>query len=150
MAILGELDRVGLIDHTLASVHNTTLGEALDHWDVRRTRSEAVQTLYRAAPGGIPTQGNRISELGKEVDEIIVIPSCDLEFPTEGGLPGILAHDVESHVAQHGEILRSIVHTVSGPIFLHDDIKAPMEAICHTPVRPGDGIRSAESGRLSR
>ena len=69
-----------------------------------------------------PHQGNRISELREEVDEIIVVPGCDLEFPTEGSLPGILAHDVESHVAQHGEILRSIVHTVSGPIFLHDDI----------------------------
>ena len=83
-------------------------------------------------------QGNRISELGEEVDEIIVVPGCDLEFPTEGSLPGILAHDVKSHVARHGEILRSIVHTVSCAIFLHDDIKAPMEAIFRTPVCPGD------------
>jgi hypothetical protein len=47
--------------------------------------------------------------------------------------------------------LRSIVQTVSCPIFLHDDIKAPVEAIFHTPMRPGDriealGKRSAASG----
>ena len=52
-------------------------------------------------------------------------------------------------MAQHGEILRSIVHTVSGPIFLHDNIKAPVEAIFHTPVRPGDRIEALGRERLA-
>jgi len=56
MAILGELDRAGLIYHDLPTVYTSTVGEALDRWDVTRTSSEATRTFYRAAPGGVPTQ----------------------------------------------------------------------------------------------
>ncbi len=56
MAILGELDRAGLIHTDLPSVHTASLSEALAHWDVMRTTSEATRTFYRAAPGGVPTQ----------------------------------------------------------------------------------------------
>jgi dihydroxy-acid dehydratase len=56
MAILGEMDRAGLIDTSLPTVHTATLGEALNRWDIMRTKSDAVKTFYRAAPGGVPTQ----------------------------------------------------------------------------------------------
>src|ERR1700728_3275792 len=56
MAILGEMDRAGLIDTSLATVHAETMGHALDRWDVRRTESKSVHDFYRAAPGGVPTQ----------------------------------------------------------------------------------------------
>ncbi len=56
MAILGQLDRAGLIQAGLPTVHSPTLGQALDRWDVARTNSEAVQAFYRAAPGGVATQ----------------------------------------------------------------------------------------------
>ena len=56
MAILGELERGGLIHRDTATVHSTTLGDALDRWDVRRANSQTVQDFYRAAPGGVPTQ----------------------------------------------------------------------------------------------
>ncbi|MFZ3223744.1 MAG: dihydroxy-acid dehydratase, partial [Rugosibacter sp.] len=56
MAILGELDRAGLIHRDLPTVHSPTLGAALDQWDVMRSQDAATQDFYRAAPGGIPTQ----------------------------------------------------------------------------------------------
>ncbi|MBR1041088.1 dihydroxy-acid dehydratase [Bradyrhizobium viridifuturi] len=56
MAILGELDRAGLIHHEVPTIHAVTLGEALTRWDVKRTTSEATHTFYRAGPGGVPTQ----------------------------------------------------------------------------------------------
>ncbi|MDI4657595.1 dihydroxy-acid dehydratase [Xanthobacter autotrophicus] len=56
MAILGELDRAGLIHTELPTVHAATLADALDRWDVKRTKSESVATFFRAAPGGVPTQ----------------------------------------------------------------------------------------------
>src|SRR5579875_3451828 len=56
MAILGELDRAGLINADQPTVHSATLGEALARWDIRRTNSETVRDFYRAAPGGVPTQ----------------------------------------------------------------------------------------------
>ncbi|MFK8252300.1 dihydroxy-acid dehydratase [Ancylobacter terrae] len=56
MGILGELDRAGLIDTSVGSVHAATLGAALDRWDVKRTTSAAVHDFFKAAPGGVPTQ----------------------------------------------------------------------------------------------
>jgi len=56
MAILGELERQGLVHPTEPTVHSKTLGDALNQWDVLHTADPAVQEFYRAAPGGIPTQ----------------------------------------------------------------------------------------------
>jgi dihydroxy-acid dehydratase len=56
VGILAELDRAGLIHRELPTVHSTTLGEALERWDVRCTKDEEARLRYLAAPGGIPTQ----------------------------------------------------------------------------------------------
>jgi dihydroxy-acid dehydratase len=56
MAILGELDRAGLIHRDCPTVLYPTLGEALDCCDVKRNTSKPVHDFYRAAPGGVPTQ----------------------------------------------------------------------------------------------
>ena len=56
MAILGELERAGLLHGEVPTVHSQTLVEALQRWDVRRTEDPAVHTFYRAGPAGIPTQ----------------------------------------------------------------------------------------------
>lgn len=56
MAILGELDRAGLLDTSLPTVHSSTLKEALDKWDIMRSPSPEVMKFYKAGPGGIPTQ----------------------------------------------------------------------------------------------
>ena len=56
MAILGELDRAGLLDTSVGNVHSGTLARALDRWDVARTDAASVHDFYRAAPGGVPTQ----------------------------------------------------------------------------------------------
>ncbi|MDP2824210.1 MAG: dihydroxy-acid dehydratase [Sulfuritalea sp.] len=56
MAILGELDRAGLINRDCPTVLYPTMGEALDCCDVKRNSAPAVHEFYRAAPGGVPTQ----------------------------------------------------------------------------------------------
>ena len=55
MAILGELDRAGLIHRHCPTVLYPTLGEALDCCDVKRNTDRAVHQFYRAAPGGVPS-----------------------------------------------------------------------------------------------
>lgn len=55
MAILGELDRAGLLHRDCQTVHSGSMGEALDLWDVMRTQERRVREFYSAAPGGIPT-----------------------------------------------------------------------------------------------
>ena len=54
--LLGELERAGLIHRDVPTVHASSLGEAIDTWDVRRTQDRHVLDFFKAAPGGIPTQ----------------------------------------------------------------------------------------------
>ncbi|MCO8092364.1 MULTISPECIES: dihydroxy-acid dehydratase [Acinetobacter] len=56
MSILGELDRGGLLDTSVPTVHEATLKDALDKWDIIRTENEEVYNFFKSAPGGVPTQ----------------------------------------------------------------------------------------------
>ncbi len=56
MAILGELDRGGLLHTHVSTVHSKTMKDALDQWDVARQPAQEVKTFYMAGPAGIPTQ----------------------------------------------------------------------------------------------
>jgi dihydroxy-acid dehydratase len=90
MAILGELDRAGLIDTSLPTVHAPTLAKALENWDIMRTNAPTVETFYRAAPGHIPTQqafsqSARWDELDKN-RETGAIRSVEHAFSKDGGL----------------------------------------------------------------
>ncbi|HMP56634.1 MAG TPA: dihydroxy-acid dehydratase [Novosphingobium sp.] len=90
MAILGELDRAGLLDRAVPTVHSPTLGEALDTWDVTRTDDPAVHTFFKAGPGGVPSQtafsqSARWTELDLD-RENGVIRSARTPFSHDGGL----------------------------------------------------------------
>ena len=56
MGILGELDRGGLLDTSVPTIHSDTLADALEVWDVMRDPSSDVVEFFRAGPAGIPTQ----------------------------------------------------------------------------------------------
>jgi dihydroxy-acid dehydratase len=57
IAILGELDRAGLLHRDARTVHGETLAEALDRWDIARPTSwDEARLRYSAGPAGIPTQ----------------------------------------------------------------------------------------------
>jgi dihydroxy-acid dehydratase len=55
-AILGELDRGGLLNTSVGTVHSDSLRDFIDAWDLRSgsARAEAAE-LYHAAPGGVRT-----------------------------------------------------------------------------------------------
>jgi len=55
VGILGELDRAGLLNRDVPTVHSPSLGAALEQYDIQRTQDAAVKDFFRAAPGGIPT-----------------------------------------------------------------------------------------------
>lgn len=51
MAILGELDRAGLLDTSVSRVDAKTLSESLNKWDItNQSHSEEADTLYLSAP----------------------------------------------------------------------------------------------------
>ena len=56
VGILGELDRAGLLDTSVPTVHSPTLKDALARWDIAASSEPAAQRLFGAAPGGVPTQ----------------------------------------------------------------------------------------------
>jgi dihydroxy-acid dehydratase len=56
IAILGELARAGLLDTSLPTVHSKSIGDAIEKYDIRRSDDQSVHKLFRAAPGGVPTQ----------------------------------------------------------------------------------------------
>ena len=90
MGILGELDRAGLLHRDVPTVHESTLGAAIDRWDVVRNDDAKIREFFRAAPGGVPTQvafsqDRRFSEL--DIDRSKgCIRSKDAAYSQEGGL----------------------------------------------------------------
>ncbi|MEX5745016.1 dihydroxy-acid dehydratase [Massilia sp. X63] len=56
VSILGELARAGLLDTEQATVHSPSMGAAIEKYDIKRSDDPAVHQLFRAAPGGVPTQ----------------------------------------------------------------------------------------------
>jgi dihydroxy-acid dehydratase len=56
-AILGELDRAGLLDTSVPTVHGTSLAVSIDAWDIgRETCTPEARRLFLAGPGGVRTQ----------------------------------------------------------------------------------------------
>jgi dihydroxy-acid dehydratase len=54
--LLGALERAGLIHRDVGTVHSTTLGEAIDAEDIRRsTAKQSARDRALAAPGGVRT-----------------------------------------------------------------------------------------------
>ena len=54
LGILGELERVGLLDTAVKRVDLLTLGEALDKFDIMRpTATDEARDIYKSAPAGI-------------------------------------------------------------------------------------------------
>src|SRR5215217_5661469 len=89
-AILGQLDRAGLINRSEPTVHAATMGDAIDKWDISRTNSESVRNFFMAAPGGVRTtqafsQSNRWAELDLDRQNG-VIRSAESPFSKDGGL----------------------------------------------------------------
>jgi dihydroxy-acid dehydratase len=57
MAILGELERAGLLHSEVRTVHSETLADALNRWDIARPSSgDEAHVRYSAGPAGVPTQ----------------------------------------------------------------------------------------------
>lgn len=53
MAILSQLNRAGLLDTSVHTVHMPTLAEAIAHWDISNPANTDARHRYQAAPGGV-------------------------------------------------------------------------------------------------
>ncbi|MCY4043825.1 MAG: dihydroxy-acid dehydratase [Cellvibrionales bacterium] len=89
-AILGELNRAGLLHNEVRTVHSPSMNDALNQWDIMLTQDEDVKTFFKAGPAGIPTQvafsqSTRWPSLDAD-RENGCIRSIDNAFSLEGGL----------------------------------------------------------------
>jgi dihydroxy-acid dehydratase len=144
MAILGQLDRAGLIDASLPTVHAPSLGAALDRWDVSRTESESVRDFYKAAPGGVRTtvafsQNNRWKELDLD-REAGVIRSAEHPFSRDGGLAVLFGN-----LAPEGCIVKTAgvdesVLTFHGTARVYESQDAAVAGILGNEVKAGDVV----------
>ena len=144
MAILGELDRAGLIDTSLPTVHATTMAAALANWDITQTVSAEVQTFYRAAPGGVPTQvafsqSARWDELDTD-RENGVIRSAKHPFSKDGGLAVLFGNLApEGCIVKTAGVDASIL-TFTGKAKVYESQDAAVAGILGADVQPGDVV----------
>lgn len=144
MSILGELDRAGLVNRDQPTVHTTTMGEAISHWDIVTTRSQKVRDLFLAAPGGVPTQvafsqSRRWDELDLD-RETGVIRSAKTPFSKDGGLAVL-----KGNIALDGCIVKTAgvdesILKFSGPARVFESQDATVSAILTNKIKAGDVI----------
>ncbi|WP_323941929.1 dihydroxy-acid dehydratase [Aeromonas hydrophila] len=106
VAILGQLEKAGLVHGDTRNVLGTSLVELLAEYDVSRQPSQEVVDFYRAGPAGIRTtkafsQDCRWSELDLDRAEGC-IRSLDNAYSLEGGL-AVLA----GNLALNGAIVKT-------------------------------------------
>ncbi|KRF02173.1 dihydroxy-acid dehydratase [Frateuria sp. Soil773] len=144
MAILGELDRAGLIDATRPTVHAPTLGDALAQWDIARSEDDAVHSFYRAAPGNVPTQvAFSQSARWESLDtdrERGVIRSAKTPFSQDGGLAVLFGN-----LAPEGCIVKTAgvddsILVFNGTAKVYESQEAAVSGILGNKVKAGDVV----------
>ncbi|MBR2690542.1 MAG: dihydroxy-acid dehydratase [Aquamicrobium sp.] len=144
MAILGQLDKAGLINRNQPTVHTETIGEALDRWDISRTTAENVRKFYMAAPGGVPTQvafsqDRRWDELDLDREKG-VIRSAEHAFSKDGGLAVLKGNiALDGCVVKTAGVDESILK-FTGPAKVYESQDAAVKAILGNEVQAGDVV----------
>nr|WP_276787050.1 dihydroxy-acid dehydratase [Trueperella bernardiae] len=144
-AILGELDRGGLLDRSVHAIHAPSLEDWLGEWDVRGgSASAAAKDLFTVAPGGIRTtqafsQDRRYESIDDDA-AVGCIRDLGHAYTADGGLCvlfGNLAKD--GAVIKTAGIDESLFH-FEGPARVVESQEAAIELILSKQVVPGDVV----------
>src|SRR6266516_4214178 len=144
-AILGELDRAGLLHRDVVTVHSPSVSAWLDTWDVRGTSPspEAVE-LFHAAPGGVRTTEpfsttNRWDRLDLDAANGC-IRSIEHAYSRDGGLAILFGN-----IAPEGAVVKTAgvpeeVWTFSGPARVFESQEDAVTGILAGAIQPGDVV----------
>jgi len=144
MAILGELDRAGLIHRELPTVHSKTLGAALELYDVMRTHDTAVFDFYRAAPGGVPSQVAFSQDRRYAEHDLDRSAGCIRDkanaYSQDGGLAVLFGN-----IAEKGCIVKTAgvdpsVLKFTGPARVYESQEDAVAGILGDEVKPGEVV----------
>lgn len=144
-AILGELNRAGLLKKNVHSVHHDSLQSFLDDWDIRGGKAiDAANRLFHAAPGGVRTTEMFSTENTWETldtdSENGCIRSVEHAYTKDGGLAvlkGNLAVDgcvvKTAGVPEHQWVF-------SGPAKVTESQEEAVDAILNGRIEAGDVV----------
>ncbi|NHN84923.1 dihydroxy-acid dehydratase [Acetobacter musti] len=144
-AIMGELDRLGLLHRNVPMVHAPSLANALVEWDIgSETATDAARDFYRAAPGGVRTteafsQASRYKELDTD-RKSGAIRTGEHAFSKDGGLAVLYGN-----IAEDGAIVKTAgvapdLLTFSGPARVFESQDAAVSAILGGRIIAGDVV----------
>jgi dihydroxy-acid dehydratase len=144
-AILGELNRAGLLDRDVHSVHSPTLEQWLAEWDVRApSPSEQAVELFHAAPGGVRTTQafsttNRWSSLDTDATAGCIRDVAHA-YTAEGGL--MVLH---GNLAEEGAIIKAAgvdeeLWRFTGRAKVVESQEQAVSAILGKQIEPGDVV----------
>ncbi len=144
MAILGELERQGLVHPLQRTVHAATLGEALNRWDVLHSDDPEVAEFYRAGPGNVPTQqafsqSARSNSLDRDRQQGCIRDGAHA-YSQDGGLAvlyGNLAED--GCIVKTAGVDESILD-FTGPARIFESQEDAVAAILGDRIQPGDVV----------
>jgi dihydroxy-acid dehydratase len=142
-AILGELDRAGLLHRDVHAVHAPSLKQWLADWDIRSgSPAPAAVELFHAAPGGVRTTtpfstANRWSSLDTDAAEGCIrdrAHACTIE----GGLAVLYGN-----LAKDGAVLKTAgvpeeIWHFEGPARVVESQEQAVSVILARELQPGD------------
>jgi dihydroxy-acid dehydratase len=144
MAILGELSRAGLIHRDCRTVHEPTIGDALNKWDVMRTNDPDVHNFFRAAPGGVrTTQAFSQSRRYDSVDmdrKGGVIRNKENAFSQDGGLAVLFGNLAEDGCIVKTAGVDDSILKFSGPAYVVESQDDAVNDILTGKVKAGDVV----------
>jgi dihydroxy-acid dehydratase len=144
MAILGELDRAGLINSDIPTVHSPTLANAIARWDIAVTNSESVREFFSAAPGGVPTQvafsqSRRYEDLDTDREKG-VIRNAAHAYSKDGGLAVLTGNiALDGCIVKTAGVDESILK-FAGPARVFESQDAAVDGILNGKVKTGDVV----------
>lgn len=144
MAILGELDRAGLLHTDLPTVHSENMGKALETWDIAKTSSEEVKKFYMAGPGNVPTQtafsqSKRWPSLDLDREQGC-IRNAEHAYSKDGGLAVLYGNiALDGCVVKTAGVDESILK-FSGPARIFESQDDAVEAILADRINEGDVV----------
>ena len=144
MAIMGELDRGGLIDTSGRTVHSATMADALEKWDVKITKDAQVAEFYRAGPAGIPTQqafsqATRYDDLDLDRSNGCVRDMAHA-YSKEGGLAVLFGNIAEDGCIVKTAGVEEEIWKFSGPAKIFESQDSAVAAILADKITEGDVI----------
>jgi dihydroxy-acid dehydratase len=144
-SILGELDRAGLLNREVRTVHSASLREFLDQWDLGAPSvCDPAVELWHAAPGGVRTirpysQSSRWSSLDRDRADGCIRDAAHA-YTADGGLAVLYGN-----LAPDGAIVKTAgvpeeLWTFSGPAVVFESQEDAVAGILDGSVRAGDVV----------